>query len=75
MAEDFRQATDELLASLTHHDLAKALGVSVATVRQARLEPGAKARRNPPHGWESVILELAKKQIAHFNALARKLQE
>lgn len=74
MATDFRKATDELLASISHQELANALGVSVATVRQARLEPQAKAHRNPPEGWERPLLRLAENRAKHFNRLVTKLK-
>jgi transposase len=45
---DFREATEYLYAGVSPQELAKALGVSVATVRQARLRPDAKAHRSPP---------------------------
>jgi hypothetical protein len=70
---DFKKATDELLASITHQELAEALGVSVATVRQARLTPAAKAHRNPPEGWQGAIKRLAKRQSDAFYRLAEKL--
>jgi len=70
---DFRKATDELFASLAHEDLAKALGVSVATIRQARLGAHAGAHRAPPAKWESAVLELAKRRIDHLQRLVREL--
>ena len=45
---DFKKATEELMAGMTREQIAEALGVSEATVRQARLEAGTKAHRNPP---------------------------
>src|SRR5438874_1387886 len=39
MTIDFRRATDELFACLTHEDLARALDKSVPAIRQARLDP------------------------------------
>lgn len=42
---DFQAATDGLFSRVDHEDLAKALGVSVASIRQARLKPDASARR------------------------------
>jgi GMP synthase-like glutamine amidotransferase len=73
MAINFRAATDELLACISHQELAEALGVSVATVRQARLAPEATAHRNPPEGWERMVKRLAAKQAAHFRKLTAKL--
>ena len=73
MAMDFRKATDELLACISHRELANALGVSVPTVRQARLEAAAKAHRSPPDGWEAKIARLARAKAAHFARLADRL--
>jgi hypothetical protein len=70
---DFREATDALFQSLSHDDLARALGVSVATIRQARLSAGAKAHRNAPEGWAGIVRKLAEQRSAHFTALSRTL--
>lgn len=70
---DFKKATDELLASISHQELADAIGVSVATVRQARLSQDAAAHRTPPVGWESAVTALAQKKAQHFRRLAEKL--
>ena len=66
MTVDFRAATDRLLAPISHRDLADALRVSVATVRQARLNKTAKAYRNPPEGWEDAVMWLVDKQMGHL---------
>lgn len=71
---DFRQATDALFDRIDHEDLAKALGVSVATIRQARLHKKARARRSPPSGWDATVLELAERRLAHFDELVRQLR-
>lgn len=73
MAADFRKATDELLASISHQELADALGVSVPTVRQARLDESANAHRRPPDGWEKVVAKLARAKAAAFARLADRL--
>lgn len=70
---DFKKATDELLDHLSHEELATALGVSVPTVRQARLSEDAKAHRTPPEGWEPVVAKLAKQKADHFRRLAERL--
>ena len=44
---NFKNATDRLFSRIDHRDLAKALGVSVASIRQARLRPDALAHRSP----------------------------
>jgi hypothetical protein len=70
---DFKKATDDLCDGISHEILAKALGVSVATVRQARLRPGAKARRSPPENWEKALIELAGSQIQRYRRLISDL--
>ncbi len=52
----FKEATDVLFDQADHSDLAKVLGVSVATIRQARLNPSAKAHRTPPKDWPYAVL-------------------
>ena len=74
MAIDFRKATDELLDCMSHQKLAKALGVGVATVRQARLDESAKAHRNPPHHWQPIVALLARKRAARLIRLADSLK-
>ena len=59
---------------VSHERLAKALGVSVATVRQARLNPEAKAHRSPPDQWRRVIAELAEGKIAEYRKLIEGLE-
>ncbi len=71
---DFRKATDALFAGVSHADLAKALGVSVPLVRQARLGDRAKARRTPPEGWEKAVARLAEEQAKRYSRLAGRLQ-
>lgn len=71
---NFKKATDDLFASISHDDLAQALGVSVATIRQARLGEEAKARRSPPPGWEKAILKLAEGHARRLQRLAERLR-
>ena len=70
---DFKKATDELLAGISHEELAKALGVSVPTIRQARLPEGAKARRSPPIGWEQPVAKMAKQRAERLKRLVERL--
>jgi hypothetical protein len=44
---NFKQATDVLFLDTDHAELAKALGASIAAIRQARLPAGAKAGKKP----------------------------
>jgi hypothetical protein len=59
----FKEATDQLFAQPSHADLASSLGVSVALIRQARLNPSAKSHRQPPDDWQRAVIRLAEKQI------------
>ena len=68
---DFKKTTDQLFARVTHEDLANALGVSVALIRQARLDSSAEAHRSPPDGWEKAVSALAKAQERRFRQLSR----
>jgi predicted transcriptional regulator len=71
---DFKKATEELMAGMTREQIAEALGVSEATVRQARLEAGTKAHRNPPGGWEPKLAREARKRAERLARLADRLQ-
>ena len=73
MAIDFKRATDELFAPISHQELADALGVSVPSIRQARLDESAKAHRRPPEGWELKVRKLAERRASALRALAAKL--
>ncbi|MEI9930443.1 MAG: hypothetical protein WDM89_07785 [Rhizomicrobium sp.] len=70
---DFKKATEELMAGMTRGEIAETLGVSEATVRQARLDDTAKAHRNPPEGWERKVAWLAKQKADRLSKLAEKL--
>lgn len=74
MAIDFRKATDELLACISHKELAAALGKSVPLVRQARLDPAVRAHRNAPGGWEGPVAKLAKDRANRLRRLAERLE-
>ncbi len=70
---DFKKATDDLFDAISHEDLARILGVSIATVRQARLQPTAKAHRSPPDAWEDAVVRLAGQQIQRYRQLISAL--
>jgi hypothetical protein len=74
MAMDFKKATDELFAPISHDDLAAALGKSVPSIRQARLDEGASAHRKPPEGWEKAVAGLAEKQANRLIRLSKSLK-
>jgi hypothetical protein len=71
---DFRQATDGLCAKVDHEDVARALGVSLQTVRQARLQPDANARRSPPAGWREAVIRLAEEKVGQYRRLIEQLR-
>jgi DNA-binding GntR family transcriptional regulator len=71
---DFREAVDALCDSLSHEDVAKALGVSLQTVRQARLREDSNAFRTPPKNWKAAIIRLAEARASHYRKLIEKLK-
>ncbi len=71
---EFRDAIDRLGERVTHEQVASALGVSVASVRQYRLSPDAKAHRSPPVGWRRVLARLARERGNELRALADELE-
>lgn len=71
---NFRSATDELLASITQEDLARAMGVSIQSVRQARTAEESNAYRSPPPGWEIAVKTLALRQAKALQELANHLK-
>ena len=70
----FREAVDALCKPLTHEDVAEALGVSVQTVRQARLKQDSDAFRAPPKNWKAAIVRLAENRVSHYRKLIEKLK-
>jgi hypothetical protein len=72
---DFREATDGLCHAVSHEELARALGVSVATVRQARLRSNAKAHRSPPDNWRATVIKLAEDRERRYKSLADLLRK
>ena len=70
----FKRATDRLFSRVDHEDLAKALKVSVPSIRQARLGPEALAHRSPPPDWEEAVLRLAEERVLHFRKLIEEIR-
>ena len=70
---DFREAIDRLGERVTHEQSARALGVSVASVRQYRLPPEANAHRSAPVGWAQVLARLARARAQELSELADAL--
>jgi hypothetical protein len=71
---DFKEATDELFERLDHAALAKALGVSIASIRQARLDTNARAHRTPPAKWEEAVIQLAEYRLMHYRRLIERVR-
>jgi hypothetical protein len=71
---NFKKATDSLFDGVSHAELADALGVSVASIRQARLGEDAKAHRAAPAGWEEAVVKLAEKRLSHYQRLIERLR-
>jgi hypothetical protein len=71
---DFKTATDALFDRVSHEDLALELGVSIAAIRQARLELSAKAHRPPPKNWEDAVVGLAENRIRRYHELIGQLE-
>lgn len=70
---EFKDATDALFERIDHEGLARELGVSVASVRQARLKESAAAHRAPPSNWRNGVLSLAKEHSARLSRLIEQL--
>ena len=71
---DFKSATDQLIQAVSLDSLAEALGVSVPTVKQARLSDVKSIRRAPTDDWRPVVIRLAEKQVRHYQKLMKALQ-
>lgn len=71
---DFKTATDRVGGCITHADIAEAAGVSIQTVRQARMDPNSTSYRNPPLGWETVLARLLRERAHELTTLADILE-
>jgi hypothetical protein len=71
---DFKAATDILFAHARQEELAEELGISIASIRQARLRADAKGYRTPPVGWEKAVVKLAEQHSKELAGLANKLR-
>jgi hypothetical protein len=71
---DFKKATTELMTGVGIEAIAKTLGCSAASIRQARLPEGAKARRASPIGWEGPVADLAEREANRLLRLSKSLQ-
>ena len=71
---NFKEATDGLFDRIDHAELAESLGISVASIRQARLSPNARAYREPPKNWEDAVIRLAEKRVWHYRRLIEQVR-
>ena len=71
---DFRTATDKLCAPVTHEDVARQLGISVQSVRQARMNGNSNGQRKPPDHWRDALITLTKNRISYFEWLIQQLE-
>jgi hypothetical protein len=71
----FREAVDSLCSALTHEDVANALGVSVQSIRQARMQEDSKSFREPPKNWERALIRLAESRMSYYRRLVKKLRK
>ncbi len=71
---DFCEATDNLCGKVDHSDVARTLGVSLQTIRQARLNPETRSHRPPPIGWREVVVRLAEERAGHYRRLIDELR-
>lgn len=71
---DFKEASSQLTDGDTLADIAAETGMSEATIRRARLEPGSPAYRPPPPNWKEAIIRLAEQRIANLRDLISALR-
>ncbi len=71
---DFREAMERAGRRVTTEEVARALGVSVYSVKQERLHSGSEAHRTPPQGWERVLARLARERGDELHGLAEDLE-
>jgi DNA-binding GntR family transcriptional regulator len=72
---DFKKATDALLDRVTQEELAEKLGVSIPTIRQARLSEESMAYRTPPKAWHEAVRALAESRLRHFQNLIGQMDK
>lgn len=66
-------ATDRVGGCITHAEIAQAAGVSIQTIRQARMDPSSPSYRNPPPGWQAVLARLARERSRDLAAFAEEV--
>lgn len=72
---NFKAATDRLADSVTHADIAREAGVSLQSIRQARLDPNNPSYRKPPANWKTALVKLARGRGGKLAELADELEQ
>jgi hypothetical protein len=72
---DFKTATDRVAGCISHAEIAEAAGVSVQTIRQARLDPSALGHRPPPTGWQPKLSQLIRSRVNEMLRVADTLDK
>ena len=70
---NFKQATDALLEAVTLDHLAKEMGISVQSLRQARANEESTAHRSPPPDWQKAVVRLTEGRIRRLQKLLNQL--
>ncbi|HET7460712.1 MAG TPA: hypothetical protein VFJ82_05675 [Longimicrobium sp.] len=70
---DFKTATDRVAGCITHAEIAEACGVSLQSIRQARMDPSSPSYRSPPAGWEEVLAQLVMRRAGELEEFAKTL--
>jgi hypothetical protein len=52
-----RGTTDLIAGCFSHAEIADAAGVSLQSIRQARLDPSSPSYRSPPPGWQKILAD------------------
>jgi hypothetical protein len=63
-----------LFQRVDQEKLAQKLGVSIASIRQARLRSDAAAHRSPPSNWREAVIKLAEEQERLYRELLNRLK-
>jgi len=71
---DFKIATDRLTDCVSHAEIAKAAGVSVQSIRQARVNQAGAGYRKPPEGWREIVARLARRRAKELTKLADEVE-
>lgn len=71
---NFKTATDRLADFVTHADIAQEAGVSLQSIRQARLDPSNPNYRKPPANWRAVLATLARERGGRLDDLTDELE-